>query len=196
MEVKTEENQHPNAAPKQPGHQEVPSYRELSTIQNIVHWSPGVSLEDLERQCVLAAFRYYRGNKTATAQSLGIAIRTLDNKLEKYQADDKKQKEISDATYNEREEFLKQSRGLPANVAAKPTPAADEFIRQREARRLAREAEGAQPSGSSMRGSQAGVRMEPAREPSAEQSLPMQERKEVQEMPSGHGSANRNRGRR
>lgn len=47
-------------------------------------WQPGVTLEDLEKQAILEALRFYGNNKTRTAQALGIAIRTLDNKLAKY----------------------------------------------------------------------------------------------------------------
>lgn len=47
-------------------------------------WQPGMSLEDVEKEVILKAFRFYQQNKTHTAHSLGIAIRTLDAKLEKY----------------------------------------------------------------------------------------------------------------
>lgn len=49
-----------------------------------VTWQPGFTLAHMEKQVVLAAFRFYHGNKTRTAQSLGIAIRTLEAKLESY----------------------------------------------------------------------------------------------------------------
>lgn len=47
-------------------------------------WQPGRTLEEIERETIEKAFRFYQGNKTQTAASLGIAIRTLDNKLDKY----------------------------------------------------------------------------------------------------------------
>jgi DNA-binding NtrC family response regulator len=56
----------------------------------MILWQPGVTLEDIEKQVIQKAFSFYRGNKTATAKSLGIAIRTLDAKLEKYDKQDKK----------------------------------------------------------------------------------------------------------
>lgn len=191
----TQEPQHANAAPetKQPSKtqaERVEDYRKSSVVTNTVHWSPGVSLESMERQVILAAFRFYRGNKTATAQSLGIAIRTLDNKLEKYQADDKEQETRADATLNERNEFLKASRGIAgAKPPAKPTPAADEFIKQREARR-AREAEGAQRAGQDGESSEGGVRMESSSKARPEQSVSMPIGSEVQKVlpkqTSGH----------
>lgn len=48
-------------------------------------WSPGVPLEYLVKQAILAAMKFYRGNKSAAARSLGISIRTLDTRLEKYE---------------------------------------------------------------------------------------------------------------
>lgn len=47
-------------------------------------WSPGVTIEQIEEGVIKKALRFYQGNKTKTAQSLGIAVRTLDNKLSKY----------------------------------------------------------------------------------------------------------------
>lgn len=47
-------------------------------------WQPGKTLEQVEKEAILAAYRFYDGNKTHTANSLGIAIRTLDNKLLRY----------------------------------------------------------------------------------------------------------------
>jgi hypothetical protein len=50
-----------------------------------ITWQPGITLEQLEKQVILKALQFFGGNKTRTAQSLDIAIRTLDNKLEKYE---------------------------------------------------------------------------------------------------------------
>ncbi len=77
-----------------------------------VNWVPGVTLEEMEKQCILAALRFYRGNKTQTASVLGIAIRTLDNKLEKYDADFKRYTERFEADRRDREDQLARHRGL------------------------------------------------------------------------------------
>jgi len=52
---------------------------------NDIAWQPGLTLEDIEKATILKAFRFYQGNKTKTANSLGIAIRTLDNRLAAYE---------------------------------------------------------------------------------------------------------------
>lgn len=44
-------------------------------------------LEQLEKAAILAALARHSGNKTDTAQQLGISVKTLYNKLEKYQQD-------------------------------------------------------------------------------------------------------------
>jgi DNA-binding NtrC family response regulator len=45
----------------------------------------GVTLDDVERQHILASLRRNSGNRTATALELGISRRTLYYKLEEYQ---------------------------------------------------------------------------------------------------------------
>ena len=45
----------------------------------------GVPLEELEKAAILNTLAQNAGNKTDTAQQLGISVKTLYNKLEKYQ---------------------------------------------------------------------------------------------------------------
>jgi DNA-binding NtrC family response regulator len=47
-------------------------------------WSPGRTLDDIERNVILEALNYHQGNRTHTAKALGISIRTLRNKLADY----------------------------------------------------------------------------------------------------------------
>lgn len=61
----------------------------------MINWTPGDTIESVEKECILQALRFYRGNKTQTSISLGISIRTLDNKLEKYENDQKRNEEIA-----------------------------------------------------------------------------------------------------
>lgn len=49
-------------------------------------WNPGMTLEYIEKQVILKAFRHYGGNQTATAAALGITTRTLYTKLINYGA--------------------------------------------------------------------------------------------------------------
>jgi DNA-binding NtrC family response regulator len=51
----------------------------------MINWYPGVTLRELEKEAIQKALQFYRWNKTATAQSLGISVRTIDNKIAKYE---------------------------------------------------------------------------------------------------------------
>lgn len=62
-----------------------------------VTWFPGMTLADLEKNTILKALRFYNNNKTHTASSLGISIRTLQYKLNEYfPKDEKNEKETSE----------------------------------------------------------------------------------------------------
>lgn len=76
-----------------------------------VNWVPGITLEELEKNCILAAFKFYRGNKTTTASSLKIAIRTLEHKLERYEADAKAREDQRNAEAEDRRQWLERQRG-------------------------------------------------------------------------------------
>jgi len=58
----------------------------------MISWQPGMKLDDLEKLVILHAFQFYEKNKTKTANALGIAVRTIDNKLLRYKEEDIKQK--------------------------------------------------------------------------------------------------------
>lgn len=50
----------------------------------MITWSPGVTLEQLEREVILAAVNFYGGNRTTAANALGVSAKTIYNKLETY----------------------------------------------------------------------------------------------------------------
>lgn len=45
----------------------------------------GDSLDDVERRLIFATLDYYKGNKSRTAQSLGISLKTVYNRLNQYE---------------------------------------------------------------------------------------------------------------
>ena len=47
-------------------------------------WSPGRTLDDIEKKVIIEALKYHQGNRTHTARALGISIRTLRNKIADY----------------------------------------------------------------------------------------------------------------
>jgi DNA-binding NtrC family response regulator len=56
--------------------QEAPEGAESFTVGN--------SLEDVERRLIFATLEYFKGNKSRTAQSLGISLKTVYNRLNQY----------------------------------------------------------------------------------------------------------------
>jgi hypothetical protein len=75
-------------------------------------WTPGMTLEQIEKHVIIKAFRHYQSNKTATAKSLGISVRTLDTKLQQYDLEEKEKADKEYERRQEQEDFLARSRGL------------------------------------------------------------------------------------
>lgn len=44
-------------------------------------WQPGITLDELERSTILSALRFFNGNRTHTANALGISVRTVLKKI-------------------------------------------------------------------------------------------------------------------
>lgn len=100
-------------------------------ISNMIVWSPGTTLEIVEEQIIKRALAHYNGNKTITASSLGIAVRTLENKLEKYEAQEKEDKRIAEEEKFKRDDFLARCRGKRVEPQhPEPVKVVDEHIQQ------------------------------------------------------------------
>lgn len=144
---------------------------ETFNVNEPIQWSPGVTLEAIERQVVLKAYRHFKKNKTATAAALGIAIRTLDNKLEKYEADEKAEVERKDNAKSQREQFLARCRGGGKQLDNVYSGAnAEDVAKQREL------------AGKTERGgvfATAGVGVESVASVAAKPSVPVPQRKKV-----------------
>lgn len=118
-------------------------------------WSPGMKLEYLEKMAIEEALKFYRGNKTQTAAALGIAIRTLDAKLEIYENERIENERRQEQFRKEREAFIARSKGNAPAI---------EFVH------------------SPNQGPAQRFHVEPTAQISTEQTLPMQERQEVQKV--------------
>lgn len=86
----------------------------MTTPQTIL-WSPGVSLDAIEKMVILKAFEFFKRNKVATSTSLGIAVRTLENKLERYEQEEVFERDRANHDMVAREIFLAKQRGNPPN---------------------------------------------------------------------------------
>ncbi|MBI4541246.1 MAG: sigma-54-dependent Fis family transcriptional regulator [Gemmatimonadetes bacterium] len=83
-------------APPLPGEEEgvpvaeirAPAHPEAASLPDgVVVYRPGMTLDDLEREAIIAALRQVGGNRRKAAESLGIGERTLYRKLHKYKID-------------------------------------------------------------------------------------------------------------
>lgn len=98
---------------------------------NQLVWTPGITLEEIEKQVIILAYKHFRCNKTTTANALGIAIRTLDNKLEKYDFESKAEIERERMDHIKRTDFLARQRGnVPNNIYGgySPTPVVSQTV--------------------------------------------------------------------
>lgn len=166
---------------------------------NSVTWSPGMTLGSLEKAVILAAYRYFKGNKTQTASALGIAVRTLDYKLDEYKVNNEKQ-EVEDAKSRaEREAFLKRQRGFHTTVEGRIVLNVDDASAKRfaeaEAQRGRVTKAGHQSASSSIH-PETGVHMEPASDASKELAVSVPIREEIQEVPHGRASEGGSKKRR
>lgn len=134
-------------------------------MNEIITWSPGVTLEMIEKQVILKAWAFYRGNKTTTSNALGIAIRTLDSKLEKYRAEEDEHEAAEARGLRDRETQLRRARGIHV---------ADDVSYEAPAE---------------------GIRLESLTQAPAQQTMPMPQRPEVQTLlsrqPAAHHSGKR-----
>lgn len=52
-----------------------------------LHFSVGTSIEDAERRLIFATLEHYVGDKSRTAEALGISLKTLYNRLKQYEGE-------------------------------------------------------------------------------------------------------------
>ncbi len=142
-------------------------------MNEAIIWSPGVTLDNIERQVIFKAFSFFGKNKTQTAQALGISIRTLDNKFERYAKEDEGEREWHEKRKREQSNFLARARGIhPAqyDIANGQTSSYPQSV---------------QNSGAANEG----LRVEPAAEPAAQLEMPVPKRQEVQSVLPKHATA-------
>lgn len=87
-----------------------------------VLYTPGMSLDQLEKLAILRCYHFNQNNKTATAGSLGISIRTLDNKLARYKEDEDVYERSREDRAERSRRLLQEARGFaPVQEEASPT---------------------------------------------------------------------------
>lgn len=133
-----------------------------------IYWSPGVTLETIEKMVILKALAFYRNHKATTAAALGIAVRTLDTKLDKYEYEDEKERKKLDDERKRKDEFALRQRGNPPNnigIAFDPIQALSQAAKV---------------------STDARTNMEPAPLTGAQPGMPVPKRQEVQKVLPSH----------
>ncbi len=140
-------------------------------------WQPGMTLASVEKQAILQAYRFYRSNKTATAQALGVSVKTIENKLNQYLTEDGATKDADKERRAKQDDWQRKSRfGHDGQFGRNPEPGAtlDRFGQETGDGLPAKSVDGASPR----------VRVESAQATSAQHAVSLSERKEVQGLPS------------
>ncbi len=138
----------------------------------LIIWSPGMTLDHVERLVILKAYSFYKQNKTATSTALGVSIRTLDERLKKYGHDDTTLEARAKAQSDRDRAFDLRSRGESVHAAnSESSSESEEFAHSTEG----------------------GVHMEPAEDVPAQPTVPLHVRKKVQGVSSRKASASRAR---
>jgi DNA-binding NtrC family response regulator len=73
-----------HAAPFQPSARVVDDADTLEAEHDVVVFRPGMTLEELERNAILAALKEVAGNRRKAAEMLGMGERTLYRKIKEY----------------------------------------------------------------------------------------------------------------
>ena len=177
-------------------------------MSDIIFASSG-TLEQIEKQVIEMRFAQLRGNKSQTAVSLGISVRTLETRLEQYKNEGAIQDERKRQLDKEREEQLTRMRGPFANPTL-PGKSFEQLAQEaRDAERIRdekreranyeverRSRERAAIESGHVSGPTAGMRLESAPKVSGQQSVPMPERPQVQEVLQRQTASSGKSGRR
>lgn len=142
-------------------------------MNNMNGWTPGIDLEQWEKLAIEAAFHFYRGHKAQTAIALGISVRTLDSKLEKYDFDRGQARDRYERDKIENARILERLRGKhndPAQAVENGT--------------------------SSLYRADTGVHMEPPTFTGKEPTVSLPQREEIQAVLPIEPADSRSRGRR
>lgn len=88
----------------------------------MIQYEPGMTVDSAEREIIEQAMRFYHGNKTQVAASIGIAPRTLDNKLGLYEKLRNERGLVEVKLEGERAAFLERARGYAPSGYANERP--------------------------------------------------------------------------
>lgn len=91
--------------------------KEMRIMNNVIAWSPGVSLASIEKQVILKALQFYHKDRVQTAQALRLPLETLEERLETYETEKREDERKLNEMRERESEFQMRSRGI-----SMPTP--------------------------------------------------------------------------
>jgi hypothetical protein len=151
-----------------------------------VNWVPGITLDEMEKHCILAAFKFYRGNKSQTAYSLKISVRTLEHKLESYEADKLRQREQADAERKHADAELDRMRGPQLTkqfaIGSSDQWATPDATSHAIGQRTKDDSKANGGNGKEGHQPTTGVRVEPTAQVKSEHAMPVSQRKETEKV--------------
>ena len=77
-------------------HGPAPAARPVAAVEGMVTVRPGTTIADAERMLIFATLRQFGGDKTRAAESLGISLKTLYNRLHAYEKDERSAETVVD----------------------------------------------------------------------------------------------------
>jgi DNA-binding NtrC family response regulator len=79
-----------------------PESRPAPAAEGVVTVRPGTTIADAERMLIFATLRQFGGDKTRAAESLGISLKTLYNRLHAYEKDEQSGEGAAESSDEER----------------------------------------------------------------------------------------------
>lgn len=75
-------------------------------------WTPGVTLEDIQRQVIVKALQFYKQDKAQTAISLQMTPKALEKKLEQYEKEQREHEMRREEVRKKEADFRLRARGM------------------------------------------------------------------------------------
>lgn len=82
-------------------------------------WTPGKTLDEVEKDVILHALKYCEGNRTKVSSMLGITTKTLYNKLERWGMNEKSSDETKAGIHLEPTAEVAPKRTMPVQERKK-----------------------------------------------------------------------------
>lgn len=93
----------------------------------MIIWSPGITIDEMEKQIINKAYDFYNKNAKVTAESLNISVEYFHNKLAQYAKEALLLEENNKKKQKEFEDFNLRARGFAPSVDIELQTSVPEF---------------------------------------------------------------------